>query len=389
MSKRLSENYEDAAVNKSKRRKLGEDGNRAARKKQGLPSASRSSSPPPVHTNEDYTVGWICALVTEYVAARALLDVEHEGPDHVSVNDNNVDALGNMGGHNVVIAVMPMGEYGTDSAGRIARDMVHTFSNIRIGLLVGIGGGVPSQNHDIRLGDVVVSTPRGGNSGVIQYDFGKTLQDESFRRTRYLNQPPSVLLTAISSLSSEYAIAGHRLEETISRVLHANPRLQRKYARPDPGSDTLYKSTAVHSLASVSSCTEGCGDESIVFRHNRLEEEDNPAIHYGLIASGNQVMKDAVIRDTLAAEEDILCFEMEAAGLMNHFPCLVIRGICDYADSHKNKDWQGYAAMTAAAYAKDLLQQIVPNRVEAAGRITDIISGKLTKVLNGLFMDNV
>ncbi|ROT35327.1 ankyrin [Sodiomyces alkalinus F11] len=56
---------------------------------------------------------------------------------------------------------------------------------------------------------------------------------------------------------------------------------------------------------------------------------------------------------------------MEAAGLMNHFPCLVIRGICDYADSHKNKEWQGYAAMVAAAYAKDLLQQIPPSRVEA------------------------
>ncbi|OJJ79090.1 uncharacterized protein ASPGLDRAFT_1070745 [Aspergillus glaucus CBS 516.65] len=83
--------------------------------------------------------------------------------------------------------------------------------------------------------------------------------------------------------------------------------------------------------------------------------EDNPAIHYDLIASANQLMKDASIRDRLAAEKDVLCFEMEAAGLMNHFPCLVICGICDYSDSHKNKDWQGYAAMTAAAYARDLL----------------------------------
>jgi nucleoside phosphorylase len=58
-----------------------------------------------------------------------------------------------------------------------------------------------------------------------------------------------------------------------------------------------------------------------------------------------------LIRDKLAAERDVLCFEMEAAGLVNHFPCLVIRGICDYADSHKNKEWQGYAAVVAAAYA--------------------------------------
>jgi nucleoside phosphorylase len=86
-------------------------------------------------------------------------------------------------------------------------------------------------------------------------------------------------------------------------------------------------------------------------------------------------MKDALVRDKLAAEKDVLCFEMEAAGLMNHFPCLVIRGICDYSDSHKNKEWQGYAAMAAASYAKDLLCRIHLNRIEAERRIGDIISG--------------
>jgi nucleoside phosphorylase len=112
----------------------------------------------------------------------------------------------------------------------------------------------------------------------------------------------------------------------------------------------------------------------LIIRRERTEGEDNPAIHYGLIASANQVMKDALIRDTLAVEKDILCFEMEAAGLMNHFLCLVIRGICDYADSHNNKEWQGYAAMAAAAYTKDLLCRIVPQRMEAEKKIGDIHS---------------
>lgn len=98
-------------------------------------------------------------------------------------------------------------------------------------------------------------------------------------------------------------------------------------------------------------------------------------IHYGLIASANTLMKDAVIRDRLIAKKDVLCFEMEAAGLMNHFPCLVIRGICYYSDSHKNKKWQGYAAMAAAAYARDLLLQIAPNKAEAEEKISDILSG--------------
>jgi hypothetical protein len=85
---------------------------------------------------------------------------------------------------------------------------------------------------------------------------------------------------------------------------------------------------------------------------------DEPRVHYGIIASGNQVMKDGCTRDRIARELNALCFEMEAAGIMNDLPCLVIRGVSDYCDSHKNKDWQGYAALTAAAYTKLLLAEV-------------------------------
>lgn len=64
---------------------------------------------------------------------------------------------------------------------------------------------------------------------------------------------------------------------------------------------------------------------------------------------------------------------MEAAGLMNRFPCLVIRGICDYSDSHKNKNRQGWAAMTAAAYTKDLLKEINPIQVEGQETLVKLV----------------
>lgn len=51
---------------------------------------------------------------------------------------------------------------------------------------------------------------------------------------------------------------------------------------------------------------------------------------------------------------------MEAAGLMDDFPCLVIRGICDYADAQKTDTWHAYSAIAAAAYAKELLEHITP-----------------------------
>jgi len=324
---------------------------------------------------KDYTIGWICAISMEYVAAQAFLNEKHDRAEYVSPNDNNVYTLGRVGKHKVVIAVLPDGEYGIAAAASVARDMLHSFPNVRIGLMIGIGGGAPSRKHDIRLGDIVVSAPRDGKGGVFQYDFGKTIQDQTFQTTGFLDQPPALLRSAVSDIRAEYESEGHHLEDAINSALEKKPRLQKKYKRPDPSSDRLYQSGVVHSRDNGTSCEATCGDNpsNIVLRPERTEEEDNPAIHYGLIASANQLMKDATIRDKLAAEQDVLCFEMEAAGLMSYFPCLVIRGICDYSDSHKNKKWQGYAAMAAAAYAKDLLCRIAPNRVEAEKKISELI----------------
>ena len=172
----------------------------------------------------DYTVGWICAIPTEYAAVQAFLDEEHEGPEYVSPTDKNDYTLGKIGEHNVVIAVLPGGEYGIESAAIVARDMLHSFSNVRIGLMVGIGGGTPSLKHDIRLGDIVVSEPRDWMGGVIQYDFDKAIQGHSFSTMGFLNQPPTTLLTAVNGVKAQYKRKGHGLEGAINNILDENPR---------------------------------------------------------------------------------------------------------------------------------------------------------------------
>lgn len=323
------------------------------------------------YSKENYTIGWICAIATEYVAAQAFLDERHDRPEYMHSHDNNDYTLGRIGKHNVAIAVLPDGTYGISSALGVARDMLHSFPNIRIGLMVGIGGGAPTSKQDVRLGDIVVSAPCEGKGGVFQYDFGRTIQDQSFQPNSFLNQPPIVLRAAVNGLKAQYELDGHQLDEAISSILKEKPRLQKKYGRPNPESDRLYKSTIKHPLDNRQNCTLVCGDDqtNLMRRNKRAEGEDNPAIHYGLIASANQLMKDASLRDKLAEENGVLCFEMEAAGLMNHFPCLVIRGICDYSDTHKNDEWQGYAAMVAAAYAKDVLCRIPANKIEAEKEI--------------------
>jgi nucleoside phosphorylase len=107
---------------------------------------------------EKYTVTWVCALPIELAAALEMLDEEHEGLEGDD-NDENLYILGSIAGHNIVISCLPAGRIGKNSAADMVTQLKVTFNNIRFGLMVGIGGGVPSSEADIRLGDVVVSQP--------------------------------------------------------------------------------------------------------------------------------------------------------------------------------------------------------------------------------------
>ncbi|TXC05935.1 hypothetical protein FocTR4_00010783 [Fusarium oxysporum f. sp. cubense] len=309
---------------------------------------------------EEYTIGWICALTKELIAATAFLDALRDPIDNAEINDANNYTLGSIGKHNVVIAVLPYGQYGLVNAAAALKDMTRTFSNLPAVLMVGIGGGVPCTK-DIRLGDIVVGSVGRNSGGVTQYDYGKAIQGEEFTVTGHLNQPPMTFLTAMSALHARYEMEGHSIDSNIDKALLKYKRLGMGYKRPEASTDRLYKADFVH-------------------KDERDENENNPAIHCGLIASGNQLMKDALLRDKLAAKHGILCFEMEAAGLMNHFQCVVIRGICDYSDSHKSDEWQGYAAMAAAAYTKDLLLQVAPSSVQKEERIETLLGHVNEKV---------
>jgi len=307
--------------------------------------------------HEDYTVGWICALPTEMAAAVGMLDERHRILPSRPQDNNNYE-FGRIGGHNVVIACLPSGVTGTVSAARAATQMLSTFTELRFALMVGIGGGVPSEEHDIRLGDVVVSKPTGTFGGVIQYDFGKTVQEDKFVRTGSLNKPPELLLSAAANLEAKHMMENHVVAKYLSEMMRKYPTMATQFTCPGIQYDSLYKPEYDHPEG-YATCSQ-CDASKLIYRKSRPSED--VVIHYGLIASGDQVMRHGRARDRLRRELDILCFEMEAAGLMDSFPCLVIRGICDYADSHKNKRWQPYAAATASAYAKELLS-VIPTKL--------------------------
>lgn len=312
---------------------------------------------PPRLRHDFYSVAWICALPMEMAAAQAMLDETHESLP-IDADDTNTYTLGRIARHNVVIACLPFTQYGTNNAANVATNLIRTFPSIQASLMVGIAGGVPGK-ADIHVGDVVVG------SSVLQYDLGKAIKDGQLQSTAFARFPDKLVATAVSSLRARHEIEPSRVPIILQQKLGKYPN----YARPSTA-DTVFEAVYEHE-----SSTLNC---DVCDRSRRLDRSQRGpstvVIHYGAIGSGNQVMRSGTKRDQIANEFGVICFEMEAAGVMEVVPCLPIRGICDYSDSHKTKEWQRYAAGTAAAYAAELLEVL---SVSANHRKAENVSGEL------------
>ena len=282
-----------------------------------------------------------------------MLDEEHDDLERDTVDyDDNLYKLGLIAGHNVVIVCLPAERVGHNSVAVVATQMKAAFKGIRFGLMVGIGAGVPSAEVDIRLGDVEISKPNKTFGGVVQYDFGK-MTPSGLDRTGSLNIPPQILLSAVAKMRANELQGKSKVCENIDK-LGRIPRFRRSKAGPD----VLFNVSYDHEDGQT---CNGCRTDRHECRQPRNAEVVS---HYGTIASENQVMENAAERDKISAElGGVIRFEMEAAGLLDSFPCLIIRGICDCADSHKNKMWQPYTAGIAAAYAREVLSVIPPTDV--------------------------
>lgn len=305
----------------------------------------------------EYQVGVLCALPLESSAVMAAFDEDYAAPFGLVPQDENSYTFGRIDKHKVVLACLPAGTTGKAAAAAVSKDLKRTFPAITIGLMVGIGGAAPNESHDIRLGDIVVAQPTGDGGGVIQYDFGKQ-HPKGFISTGTLNKPPVALMSALATLKGNHGKrGGNKLTNHLDFIL---PKLEEAYRFPGEEHDRLFEAVYLHiqrGHGQGDGCTEGRFTCDLAFLKQRpvRNEPQVPRVFYGNIASGDQVMRSGIDRDRIANDCNAICFEMEAAGLENSFPCIVIRGICDYADSHKDKRWQGYAAASAASFAKEFL----------------------------------
>lgn len=327
---------------------------------------------------KDFAIAIICALPLEADAVEALFDDmydqfgTHYGKQR---GDTNSYANGRIGKHNVVLCLMPgMGK--GNSAG-VAAGLKVSYPCVELALVVGICGGAPPppEYQEIFLGDVIIS------DSVVEYDFGRQYPGGFRRKTGVqdtLGRPGRAIRALLNGLRRE--TARRELERQTQQYLQILQKTGVKWDRPN-AEDTLFSASYLHKHQSHNStgcsclesdypdnicdtalgqsCNELECDKGQIIR-SREPVEVQISLHIGTVASADTVMKSGQHRDEIVYKENALGFEMEGAGVWDHVPCIIIKGVCDYADSHKNNSWQAYAAATGASAAKAFLECWMP-----------------------------
>ncbi|KAK4936080.1 hypothetical protein LTR10_022982 [Elasticomyces elasticus] len=321
----------------------------------------------------DFKVALICALPLEAECLQQVFDNFWEDDGHKygkAVGDSNVYTTGVIGEHNVVLAHMP--GMGTVSAAAVAGALRVSFPNTKLALVVGICGGIPygKNQEEIVLGDVIIS------QALVQYDFGRQYPGGFKRKTGVRDTlgrlSPEIQGNLAKLETSRYK---QRIRNNIATFLQDIQRKLPGTNHPGLANDVLYNSSYVHRHYPPTICDECGKDDEICevalkteceqlgcessMRLTRTKStsstKERPVAHFGIMGSGNTVMKSGQHRDRMAQADEIIGFEMEGAGVWDYLPSIVVKGVCDYADSHKRKGWQHYAAATAAACTKALL----------------------------------
>jgi len=325
------------------------------------------------HDRYDFEIALICALPLEAECVQEVFDKfwEDEGKKYGKApGDPNAYTAGVIGEHNVVLAYMP--SMGTTSAAAVAGSLRVSFPNIKLALVVGICGGMPygTDQEEIVLGDVIIS------QALVQYNFGRQYPG-GFERKKDVRDTlgrPSPEIRAIQAKlgTNRYK---QRIQNNLATFLPEIVQKLPKTKHPGQENDILYRSSYIHQHYSPGTCNECGKDDEICQVALKTECEDlgcestmqvtrnrlmgalttQPEIHFGIMGSGNTVMKSGQHRDRVAQADGMIAFEMEGAGVWDYFPSIVIKGVCDYADSHKRKGWQRYAAAAAAACTKAFL----------------------------------
>lgn len=349
----------------------------------------------------DFPIAIICALEVEYDAVSLLVEFSDEDDDRFSTapGDKNIYKAARIG--NVNIVLVHLWKKGTVPAAVATSHLRSSFPKLKLVFLVGVCGGVPTvANQEIVLSDVVIS------KSVFEHDRGSQYPT-GFQPSGGLLEPTQSVQNLLVTLKINRC-HNQLIAQAVSnlKLLQANAASQgqqSQYRYPGTVNDCLFEynyhhrhqSAVAHTCiecdeSSGSTCREsrdisceelGCSDDHAVQRDrlqlNRYLEEQGLTdearvfrVVFGRFASGDMVVKSGEHRDKIAKQNDITAFEMEGAGIWaQQVPCLIVKGVCDYADSHKNKTWQPYAAATAAATVRAIIEQHCQSMADRPGRL--------------------
>ncbi|KAH1966288.1 hypothetical protein KXV80_004605, partial [Aspergillus fumigatus] len=332
---------------------------------------------------EEFEIAIFCSLPCEAEAIEALLDEVYDRFGKIydkEPEDRNVYINGRIGKHNVVLCQVP--ESGKCSSASVASSLTFSYTGIQLALVVGICSGVPSPScseREIFLGDIVIA------DSVIEFDVGeqcpwgfqRETSVEAAHERPVLERPKRAIRNLLNALS----IHGNRAlmeAESAGFLEKLQSRGGPKWQYPGASKDILFTSAYRHQHRRESVCIHdeyedtlckgaleeecyisACAEEQ-VRRRRSSDESVKPALHVGMIASGDTVMESAEHRDMIAETEGVIAFETIGAGMWDTLPCVIINGVSDYADGRKNEGWQNYAAAVAASGAKAFLQYWAP-----------------------------
>ncbi|KAL5045966.1 hypothetical protein BDW71DRAFT_207950 [Aspergillus fruticulosus] len=339
-------------------------------------------------SRDEFAIAIICALTFEAEAVEELFDETYDRLGEFykkQPGDDNAYFNGRIGNHHVVLCCMP--RMGKGHAASVAASLKISYRGIQVALVVGVCGGAPCSpaREEIFLGDVIIS------DAVIEYDFGRQYRGGFERKTGVkdtLGRPNREIQSLLAGLQLQRS--RRELQAKTLRHLQAIQESQPRWRCPSSVDDALFEASYQHKHNSLTSphmclclentsdevckaaldtiCTQlGC-DEGRICRRRTCTGSYSPRIHIGAVASADTVMKSGEHRDNLVKSEGVIGFEMEAAGVWNNISCIIIKGVCDYADSHKNKAWQAYAAAAGASTAKAFLEYWKPAVREEANK---------------------
>lgn len=331
-------------------------------------------------SRDDFAIAIICALPLEAEAVEALFDEtydrlgKHYGKQQ---GDANAYINGRIGKHDVVLCYMP--GMGKGNAASVASSLLVSYTGIELALVVGICGGAPSppDYQEMFLGDVIIS------DSVIEYDFGRQYPGGFQRKTGVkdtLGRPGREIRALLNGLRAENA--RRELQNQAQQYHHTIQQTGTKWCHPGVN-DILFKTSYLHKHSRHTSptrcscfgsdlpdqiCEEALGkdcndldcDRGQQVRCREVSGAVRTSIYIGPVASADAVMKSGQHRDGIVRTEKVIGFEMEGAGVCDNIPCIIIKGVCDYADSHKSKVWQAYAAAAGASVAKAFLEYWIP-----------------------------